>query len=175
MAKRQVELVLMASDKAGHAFIRTYTTQVPDQLFRTADGRKEIMLTLQSIARRAYKSDVLTTVPLQCVSCGRKATHERERYYWLQMTADSDVKVVNHVKPVCEPGICEAVAEQVLIDDNFDLLGQHAQHGIHHCEQCSKVDHAKKCSRCQKVYYCSKQCQKLHWPQHKSNCKPCTG
>ena len=173
MATRQVELILMAKDKAGHAFNKTYRTQVPDQKFRTADGRKEIMLTLQRIARQAYKRDVLTTVPFKCVSCGRKATHNYERYYWLQLTADSDVRVVNHVKPVCEPGICEAVAEQVLIDDNFP--GQDMNHGIHHCEQCSKVDHAKKCSRCRKVYYCSKQCQQLHWPQHKPNCKPCTG
>ena len=173
MAKRRVELLLDVRDKAGHAFARTYTTDVPDNLFRTADGRNEIMVTLEYIAREAYRRDVLTTVPFKCVSCGLKALCKYERYNWLQLTADSDVRVINQVKPVCQPGICEAVAEQVLIDDNFP--GQESQHGVHHCEHCSKVDYARKCSRYKKVYYCSKQCQQLHWPHHKPDCKPWTG
>ena len=28
-----------------------------------------------------------------------------------------------------------------------------------------------KCSRCRKVAYCSKECQEVHWPTHKSECK----
>ena len=27
-----------------------------------------------------------------------------------------------------------------------------------------------KCSRCRQVYYCHKQCQTEHWPQHKGDC-----
>ncbi|KIW22943.1 hypothetical protein, variant 1 [Cladophialophora immunda] len=29
----------------------------------------------------------------------------------------------------------------------------------------------KRCSRCQKVTYCSKECQTTHWPQHKTVCR----
>jgi Right handed beta helix region/MYND finger len=29
-----------------------------------------------------------------------------------------------------------------------------------------------RCSRCKQVVYCSKQCQKSHWPTHQPSCKP---
>lgn len=28
-----------------------------------------------------------------------------------------------------------------------------------------------KCAQCKRLYYCSKECQKLHWKQHKPECK----
>ena len=33
------------------------------------------------------------------------------------------------------------------------------------------VDKVRKCSRCGQASYCSKQCQKAHWPLHKPHCK----
>jgi tetratricopeptide (TPR) repeat protein len=36
---------------------------------------------------------------------------------------------------------------------------------------CGKTNPQKRCSRCQFVYYCSAECQKRHWPEHKSDCK----
>ena len=39
------------------------------------------------------------------------------------------------------------------------------------CLQCSKPAETK-CSRCKVTYYCSRECQKLNWKQHKSYCKP---
>jgi hypothetical protein len=35
---------------------------------------------------------------------------------------------------------------------------------------CEKVS-TKKCSGCEEVGYCSQQCQKLNWPDHKAACK----
>ncbi|CAI5965797.1 unnamed protein product [Closterium sp. NIES-65] len=42
--------------------------------------------------------------------------------------------------------------------------------------RCSKVEGAgvqlKLCSRCGKAAYCSRECQKAHWPLHKLTCQP---
>ncbi|KAG1719280.1 hypothetical protein EDB19DRAFT_1786098 [Suillus lakei] len=39
------------------------------------------------------------------------------------------------------------------------------------CTQCQKtLDKLLKCSKCKGVWYCSKECQKKHWPAHKPAC-----
>lgn len=37
--------------------------------------------------------------------------------------------------------------------------------------ECQKNENLKKCSRCENVSYCSKECQRSHWPTHKPDCK----
>lgn len=39
------------------------------------------------------------------------------------------------------------------------------------CIKCEKPGHSKRCSRCRKVFYCSKQCQQEDWSKHKQVCK----
>ena len=38
------------------------------------------------------------------------------------------------------------------------------------CITCQDF-HAKTCNICKSVFYCNKECQKLHWPVHKKFCK----
>lgn len=39
------------------------------------------------------------------------------------------------------------------------------------CATCkANSKNLKRCSRCCSVYYCSVECQRSHWPQHKSVC-----
>ena len=38
------------------------------------------------------------------------------------------------------------------------------------CTVC-KEPSVLKCKNCQGVYYCGKQCQQKHWPEHKKLCK----
>jgi len=44
------------------------------------------------------------------------------------------------------------------------------------CTVCRRVtdkgQHYKSCGRCRAAYYCSTDCQHVHWPVHKSNCHP---
>ncbi|KAG2134485.1 hypothetical protein DEU56DRAFT_913672 [Suillus clintonianus] len=52
-----------------------------------------------------------------------------------------------------------------------DLIKRHAKTFGVQCTQCQKVlDKLLKCSKCKGVWYCSKECQKEHWPTHKSAC-----
>ena len=40
------------------------------------------------------------------------------------------------------------------------------------CSFCSKVSHPlKKCLQCGGAWYCSRECQTKHWPEHRSSCK----
>ena len=41
------------------------------------------------------------------------------------------------------------------------------------CFSCQK-ETTFKCGRCKMAYYCSKECQVLHWENHKSDCKRTT-
>ncbi|XP_078517944.1 ubiquitin carboxyl-terminal hydrolase 19 isoform X4 [Lissotriton helveticus] len=48
---------------------------------------------------------------------------------------------------------------------------------ISKCASCQKVqlteeDKLKRCTRCYRVGYCNQICQKTHWPDHKSSCRP---
>lgn len=47
-----------------------------------------------------------------------------------------------------------------------------ADQGIIKCESCRSVPARPQKCVCQKVFYCSKACQKIDWKNHKSNCPP---
>ena len=42
------------------------------------------------------------------------------------------------------------------------------------CDQCEKPAAHMKCGQCKCMYYCDRNCQKLHWKEHKSICKALT-
>lgn len=46
----------------------------------------------------------------------------------------------------------------------------HQMNDEHYCAECSVVAF-KKCSNCQRSYYCSRECQIKNWPLHKNICR----
>ncbi|KAJ7114325.1 hypothetical protein C8R44DRAFT_227342 [Mycena epipterygia] len=46
------------------------------------------------------------------------------------------------------------------------------------CTNCHKIDpdlKLSRCGRCKEAWYCSKECQKKHWPKHKEFCRNVDG
>jgi tetratricopeptide (TPR) repeat protein len=39
------------------------------------------------------------------------------------------------------------------------------------CDQCGKADPRARCANCRRMYYCNAACQKLHWADHKCDCR----
>lgn len=64
----------------------------------------------------------------------------------------------------------QPVTEQEITADIGPYLGRRDR-----CNVCGVVrtDHSmlKCCGRCKRVYYCSKECQTRHWPEHKCMCR----
>lgn len=40
-----------------------------------------------------------------------------------------------------------------------------------YCNTFSPIEKFRVCSRCKKIHYCSRECQKAHWPFHKRHCE----
>jgi methyl coenzyme M reductase subunit D len=60
----------------------------------------------------------------------------------------------------------------VIVKDAF-VFGQIQMFGLgKQCNTCDKFDNKmNKCSGCQKIYYCNRECQLKDWPNHKQICK----
>jgi tetratricopeptide (TPR) repeat protein len=39
------------------------------------------------------------------------------------------------------------------------------------CDACEENNPPLRCSRCKVAYYCSSECQRMHWKEHKSDCQ----
>ena len=62
-----------------------------------------------------------------------------------------------------------------IVQPDFNIPGQLEELArIYLCAVCNKEvarDYIKKCSKCRRALYCSKDCQVRHWKKHKSECE----
>lgn len=61
----------------------------------------------------------------------------------------------------------ESVRHQTTVTSQMMQLGRLSNK----CAVCGSTDDPKTCSVCAIVQYCSKKCQKAHWPTHKQACR----
>ncbi len=91
----------------------------------------------------------------------RKTPSSAQEYLDCHVRAQS--KALARKDDVC--GQCkktrEKVAEYIATNDALRLD-----------QQTELVMNFKKCGRCRKISYCSKECQTAHWKTHKPNCAP---
>lgn len=69
------------------------------------------------------------------------------------------------------PNITEALLDSTKRVSAQDNSESGVKDDIGLCQKCEK-DASTKCTGCRKVFYCSKECQKLHWNDHKDVCRP---
>lgn len=74
-------------------------------------------------------------------------------------------------KSVTAP-MAKKLSEAYNIEKILELQGDEkpSQTVKNKCGKCSQAAE-KKCSSCELVFYCSRDCQAQHWPVHKSFCK----
>jgi hypothetical protein len=76
-----------------------------------------------------------------------------------------------HIRIEFEPNDYEAFWRDDVISSN-DAIGFFKDISINHCcfnDMCNK-EATKICSVCKEAWYCSIECQKLNWKEHKTNC-----
>lgn len=90
-------------------------------------------------------------------------------------------RIAHHVKKMC-PDLCQS-QNKYDFDSGADVmtlygcLHQKPLWSKEECLTCKASDvKLKKCNACQKVYYCSKECQTKHWKcGHKDECRDLKG
>ena len=108
---------------------------------------------------------------------------EKPETFWLNKTHREECKEeIEHFK-------CMIIYERLLRGGDEDAKGYSFVHDalkippgcnvnffVKTCTTCMKavpeVAKLKACKACRSVYYCSKECQHVHWPLHKKECSP---
>ncbi len=84
------------------------------------------------------------------------------------LAQNSDYKAVNSLNRASLKSLTSGELLAHFLQDVESFLL--AQEVVKSCAICSK-ESTKYCSTCKKIYYCSAECQKKHWPEHKKVCK----
>jgi len=63
--------------------------------------------------------------------------------------------------------------QQDEVGDQEDAFWQNAMMEGHVCGNCGLSNAELRCSRCRKVSYCDRNCQKANWKKHKPQCMAC--
>lgn len=91
-------------------------------------------------------------------SCGKQECFHKSKSSTLNMFADLN-KLMRRVK--------EKTGEEIPTRAPGEMSRS--------CLKCGKIANSnelRKCSRCKRVYYCDKECQRKSWKKHKKDCRP---
>jgi len=105
-------------------------------------------------------------------------TYEKANKETLWKVYNDGLKIIKEIKVIQEPTVNEAyrlvMATRSVIVITSILTNTPILMCFVACGGCKKEDvdsSFKKCGGCKKVYYCSSECNKLAWTEHKKVCK----
>ena len=103
-----------------------------------------------------------------CHNCGKEAKLYQNNFIFLKS------HILDAVSALCGHGVCEVQAVQFRKDMLTQLATRKHDPPVTYlspCVVCGKADHTRACSGCKMTAYCGRDCQKIHWPQHKAVCR----
>ena len=117
--------------------------------------------------RDVLEDDVHRYRRILCTVCGDTATTMTNNI--VHRCSDGIFEVQGRqIEPVCDDMAC--YAKSVRIQSRYQTKFQ--KYICAYCgNKCQPVGVKKFCSACDRVCYCSKECQMSHWKQHKRVCK----
>lgn len=72
----------------------------------------------------------------------------------------------NNERPIVDP----LYQIHTPIEDEKEIKNGNEKRECNYCHKCEDEEKLKRCSRCKKILYCSKECQKEDWKKHKIEC-----
>lgn len=90
-----------------------------------------------------------------------------EIYDSVCQSIDWDQFAEEQVRYLNDPATNQSIEQSVLDSYSTETLEAHMQLPV--CQACH-AEAAKRCSLCQRVFYCSRNCQKTDWKTHKVHC-----
>lgn len=81
-----------------------------------------------------------------------------------------DYRLITEERPVFQNGE-DVILNHVLIDEVWGTVVMPEKMSSRVCFWCFSPGALDKCSRCEESRYCSQECQKAHWSDHKRFCK----
>ncbi|KAI9016842.1 hypothetical protein DFJ74DRAFT_678611 [Hyaloraphidium curvatum] len=149
--------------------------EVPEALFRRGDSKDAIMTCLGREAQDLMKLIEPKAWAYPCINCGRESDQWQllhallpDHWPW-QLLVEAFMSCVS-----CEHAVCKRVKHwSKARAARRDLPGPGI--GVV-CASCHLVAPEKnsfqRCSRCKMVEYCSKDCQRKDWSNHRRICRP---
>ncbi|KAJ5038626.1 uncharacterized protein L3040_006307 [Drepanopeziza brunnea f. sp. 'multigermtubi'] len=113
-----------------------------------------------------------------CIICKKKAGALvylgcQEGFPTKVLPGGKEPTIIDFAAPVCiATGTCHTQASKQLREALEHAPGiEILKPGLKSCAVCGQSDTVKPCSGCRDFAYCSKECQKTHWPFHKKHCR----